>query len=264
MSWKITPIKHETFDRNPLIAVIGQVRFHPIVLIKQGQGVGDFQNKIRGKFPAFSEVDINSITIAQQHGPTDVMLDSQKEKQFVFATENGSTRITLGASSLTIENRAHEERQQLVEDLDATIRALEGVYGALNPTRIGLRYINAISKETLRRDLSRNRLNWSEIISDQFMYLPNLVDLEETLFYKEITSKMPMEGFLTLRYGMIKELDGEIRFRIDSDRFITQSYDVSRTQQTLISFSDDLFALYMSATGPALREWMSVSNKQKG
>ncbi len=260
MPWKITPIEHKTFGRNPLVVVTSQLRFHPIVLIKQGKGIGDFQDKLRHKFPAYSEVETTNITIGRPQGGSDVALDTQREKQYIFATENGKTRIVLGSASLSIENKSHEQRAQLVEEFQSAISALREVYGEISTLRIGLRYVNAVSKETLQQDLGRT-VNWTDIISHQFIRLPDPADTD-ALFYTEITSQIGQDGLLTIRYGLLKDTDNQVRFRIDSDRYLNAPYDISTTKEKLIAFSDDIFSLYMMAAGPALQEWMSNGKGQ--
>lgn len=257
MSWKLRQREHETFDRNPLVVVVSQLRFHPIVRIKQGELIGHFQDEIRSQFPTFSESLSNIITARAGQSANDVVFDTDQEKQFVFTTESGNTRIVLGATSLSIENKAHERRSQLVDDFALAIHALRKAYGSISPIRIGLRYVNQISKETLSRDLGRT-VSWNEAIHPQFLRLPDCVELEDTAFYSEITSPITSGGGMTVRYGLIREPDQQVKYRFDTDRYRLGPFDVETASAIINSLSDDLFSVFMEAAGPALMEWMAT------
>lgn len=255
MAWQLQHVKHETFSRNPLVVVTSQLRFHPIVLIRQGERIGAFQDKIRQKFPIFAEEKMNVLTATNNPSGGEVVWDTKQETQYTFATENGNVRIILSSALIAIENKMHERRAQLVEDFELAINALTSVYGGISAVRLGLRYVDLINRDKLARDLGRN-VQWCDIVSPQFLALPTPVDLDSTLFYKEITSSVRSEGALTLRYGLLRDTDHVIKFRFDSDRYLNASYDVAKTREKIMSFSDDIYALFMMATGPVLKEWM--------
>lgn len=257
MPWTLKAIENKVFSRNTLAVVMGQLRFHPILLIRQKEGIGAFQMKIRKRFPRYAETATNVIVARPDHSGSAIAFDAQQEPQYIFSTEDDKTRIVLGTDSLSVENKAHEDRRQLIEDIELAISVLRKVYGALSAARLGLRYINLISKERIEKDLNR-ALSWKEIISGQFVALPDVVDLDGTLFYSEITSSVKSDGALTLRHGLLKDQENNsLHFRIDADRYINGAYDIDRTRDKLMSFSDDIFAMFMTAAGPALLEWMN-------
>ena len=53
MSWRLPEHDLHTYPRNPLVAVVAQLRFDPI--LKIADRVADFQDRVRARFPKFEE-----------------------------------------------------------------------------------------------------------------------------------------------------------------------------------------------------------------
>lgn len=260
MGWQLEKSNHKVFEKNTLVVVASQLRFHPILLIKDGKHIAEFQEKIRSRFPIFSE-QIARVIVSQPN-PSDgeVKIETLEEKQYLFKKEDGSTTILLSSSSLALENRNHEERSQLISDFDMAINALLDIYAPVSARRIGLRYVNVIDKSKISGDLGRE-VNWAQLITEKFLTCPEgMVNLENTLFYSEFTSPMPepLLGAMTLRYGLIRASDPVVKFRFDTDRYLEGAFDVSSTSEKITSFADDIFSLFISAAGPELQTWMKA------
>ena len=140
--------------------------------------------------------------------------------------------------------------------MEVGIDALLKVYGPVTPTRLGLRYVDVVDKERIEADLGR-RTTWQDLISDRFLSVPTgLANLEDTLFACEVVSAMPAGGALTVRHGLVREGDQTVKYRLDADRYVESGIDPTRIVEQLGSFADDLFAVFVAAMGPDLREWM--------
>lgn len=248
MTWTLPSQPHRVFERNPLVAVIVELRFFPI--LKVPAKVDDFQDKVRTVFPAFQEAKSQMINL----GPAPVEVRS--EHFFTFTKLDESSILSLSTSSLSLESRRHEHREQLFADVQVGVDALSTVFGPVATNRLGLRYVDVIDNERIAADLGRPT-GWDRLISKPFAAVPaGVADLEETLFACEIASPIANGGAQTVRYGLIKDGDGRRKFRLDVDRYVEGPIKPTQVVSLLNTFADDIFAVFMAAAGPDLLEWM--------
>jgi uncharacterized protein (TIGR04255 family) len=179
MTWNVPAQPHMVFERNPLVAVVVELRFFPI--LKLPDRIADFQEHVRSAFPAFQDVTRQLINLPPA-GPIEV----RNERLFSFAKADESSTLSLSTSSLTVESRRHERREHFIDDAKVGIDALTKVCGPVVPTRIGLRYVNVIDKNVIEHDLGRST-EWQKLISNRFLAVPAaLADLDGTLFACEV------------------------------------------------------------------------------
>lgn len=253
MTWNVPAQPHKVFERNPLVAVIVELRFFPI--LKLPDKVADIQEQVRSTFPAFQDVTRQLINL-QPAGPIEV----RNERLFNLVKADESSTLSLSTSSLAVESRRHERREHFINDVKVAINALLEVCGPVVPTRLGLRYVDVIDKEAIERDLGRST-TWPKLISDRFLAVPTaLADLDGTLFACEVASSMPSGGGQTVRYGLIQDADKRTKFRLDVDRYLDAPGDPSKLVELLGAFADDIFAVFVAAMGPDLKTWMPERN----
>jgi uncharacterized protein (TIGR04255 family) len=248
MTWTLPPQTHRVFERNPLVAVIVELRFHPILRIPNE--VAAYQDQVRAAFPAFEQATRQMINL----GPAPVAVHS--ENFFAFAKASGDSTLTLSKSSLSLESRHHERREQLFADVKVGIDALVRVFGSVAPIRLGLRYVNVIDRERIAADLSRPT-SWDRLLSERFSSVPGgVADLDGTLFACEVASSVLEGGVQTARYGLIKDGEDRAKFRLDVDRYQEGIFDLTNLVPRLNAFADDIFAFFIAAAGPDLLAWM--------
>jgi uncharacterized protein (TIGR04255 family) len=251
MSWNVAPQPHKVFIRNPLVAVVVELRFFPILKLAEQTQVATFQERVRETFPTFQDVTRQLVNL----GPA-MPVEIRSERLFNFAKQDESSTLTLSTSSLALESRRHERREHFINDAKVGIEALTDTCGPLVPTRLGLRYVNLVDKERVEKDLGRST-TWPALVSERFLAVPTgLPDLEETLFACEVGSTMPSRGGQTVRYGLVEDSDKKVKFRLDVDRHITGAVEPSQLVELLGAFADDAFAVFVSAMGPDLKAWM--------
>jgi uncharacterized protein (TIGR04255 family) len=249
MSWTVPTQPHIVFQRNPLVAVIVEVRFFPI--LKLADKIADVQDQVRSTFPAFHDVTRQLINL-QPAGP----IELRNERLFNFVKPDDSSTLSLSTSALVVESRRHQQREHFMRDADVGIEALTRVCGPVVPTRLGLRYVNIVDKEEIEKDLQRST-TWPQLISDRFLRVPTgLADLDGTLFACEVGSSMPSGGGQTVRYGLVQEGDKKVKFRLDVDRYVESPGDPSKLVDRLGALADDVFAVFVAAMGADLRAWM--------
>lgn len=248
MSWSVPRQDHRVFVRNPLVAVVVELRFFPILKIPES--VPDFQEEVRGVFPAFQEVTRQFVNLGPI-GPVEV----RSERLFNLHKPDQSATLTLSTASLTLESRRHDERKTFIAEAKLGVDALRKLYGHLVPTRLGLRYVNVIDKERIEADLGR-ATTWPSLIAAPFLAVPTgLADLKNTVFACEVGSSMAVGG-QTVRYALVPDGDGRLKYRLDADRYIENAVDPSQIVELLGTFADDLFAVFVAAMGPDLSAWM--------
>ena len=249
MTWNVPPQPHKVFERNPLVAVIVELRFFPI--LKLADKIADVQERLRGTFPAYQDVTRQLVNL-QPAGPVEL----RNERLFNFVKADESSMLSLSTSALALESRRHARRETFIADAKVGLDALVDVCGPVVPTRLGLRYVDIIDKEAIEKDLGR-ATSWSSLVSERFMAVPTgLADHDETRFACEVGSAMPGGGGQTVRYGLIQDTDRRIKFRLDVDRYLDQPGDASKLVELLGAFADDLFAVFVAAMGTDLKAWM--------
>lgn len=256
MTWSLSAPEHTVFPRNPLVVVVAQLRFHPI--LKVADRLADFQDVVRERFPAFQVRASRTVEFREPVG-----LDVRDEQQFVFLSADGLTTLYLSPTSLGFDCRAHHERADLHHDFGLAMRALLAAHKSVAPTRLGLRYVNAIHRERIERDLGRP-VAWSELVTPSFRRVPGDAPLDEsTQFASEVTSGTGGLGQLTARCALVSPPGSTGReFRLDFDRYAESGVTADTVDSLLTSFADDIYALFRSAAGPGLEEWMRLTSKQ--
>lgn len=248
MAWNLPDFEYVRYKRNPLAAVIAQLRFHPILKIEKEYA--GFQERVRQQFPRFGIGNIQDVRVDFKGAQV------SQRREFRFDTLDQKMAITLSPTSLSLISRAHESREVFGAAMQLAIESLAAEYGQVVGTRLGLRYINHVFREPIAQDLGHD-VAWSDLIHGDFLRLPrDLSDLEGTHYVMEARSTMT-RGDLTLRYGLIQEEPGrEVFFRLDSDRYLAEEFDASDTQEMLREFSRDIYAVFRAAAAPGLEKWM--------
>ena len=237
------------YPRNPLAAVVADLRFHPI--LKIGSKVPDFQEAVRSVFTEYQE-QAQQFVAVQPFGPMQVT----QGMGYIFRKSNGKAALTLTTTSLTLDSRQHADRDQLINEACLGFEALIALYKPVSAIRFGLRYINIIDREPIAQDLRRH-VEWNDLVTNTFCSVPSgMADAEGTHYSVEVSSTMT-EGGLTVRYGLLPDArDNREKFRFDSDRYVDGPIDGGQIRAMLARFADDIYAVFTAAKGPALEEWM--------
>lgn len=253
MIWKFPYYQHAVYQRNPLVAVVVDLRFSPI--LKISTGVPEFQDHVRVAFPDFLEESTRVVNL-QPLGPIEV----KEDKIFSFLNQSQS-KLSLTTGALTLEARGHHDREQLIRDFTVGLRALEESFRPIRVLRLGLRYINLLDKVRHEADLHR-ALSWPDLVNSPYCNEPTSNGGNDGVFFNvEVTSPSEQNGHLTLRYGLIPEpVARKPVFRFDVDRYTDTIGEVGEVPALLEQFSGDIFCAFKSFAGQALIEWMGETN----
>lgn len=96
MPWQVPRQEHRVFARNPLIAVLVEHRFHPV--LKVPSLIPDFQERVRGVFPRYATAKRKVVTFAPNG-----QVESREEQVFSFVKVDESATLTLSQSALTLD-----------------------------------------------------------------------------------------------------------------------------------------------------------------
>ena len=167
--------------------------------------------------------------------------------------------IVLSKSALGIEYTAHRDRQTLLSDFKLALEALTEIYAPVSAVRLGLRYVNVITRERVGADMKRP-LAWTDLLTPKFAAVPGgLIEIDdETVFLSEISSPYG-RGSMTVRYGILRDAADKTRhFRLDTDRFLDGAFQTAEVLDLLDGFSYDIFQVFSTVAGESLLEWMRL------
>ena len=229
------------YAKAPLVQVASDLRFPPILKIASGPPV-DFQERIRGAFPLFAAVpNLGFSQLPQmpqlQAEILQVIGPQLGGVSYQFQTEDQKSTITLSTSSFSLTTTDYNIWEDFRNHLTGPLMALEEIYRPAFFSRIGLRYIDAINRQSLGLE---NRL-WSALIN-----APLLGELALPVFEhntevagRQLTIRIPDgTGKITLRHGhaIIQGKPG-LCYVIDFDFFRDQRTEVKNAGSALDRFN---------------------------
>ncbi|MBV6418700.1 MAG: hypothetical protein CMLOHMNK_03630 [Steroidobacteraceae bacterium] len=131
--------------RSPLIRVIAQLRFPPIVSLGQSEFVGPFQEEIRPRYPVLRPEETAGIVV----GPGIVHAGSGIVWR--FHDKSDTWRVSLAREFVALESLAYKDRDDFFERLEEILVALEKLAKLTVYDRLGVRYVNRVHPPELDR-----------------------------------------------------------------------------------------------------------------
>ena len=128
---------------SPLSGVLVQITFPEILSIADKYFIGDFQEKIRNKFP-YNVLDHN-LTLKSLHEPQNL----SKTPNWRFYDESRYWRVSLTTKFLALETRRYSGRASLVQQVSGLVEAFTSTVKPDLLTRIGVRYVDQVYGEKL-------------------------------------------------------------------------------------------------------------------
>jgi len=244
-------VKRVIYQKNPLKEVICQLRFPPILKIDT-ELPAMFQERIRKDYPNFTEIPDFRVEIPlpiQRQIPPDLlekMLSPQLDtKNYVFSTSDESWQVNLTRSFLALTARQYRRREDYIQRLDGPLSALIELYQPAHFSRIGLRYIDVIS----RKDLGLEAEPWSELLMPQVLGIlgdehvgSSVLDFQSR-FVSQLDDNVSVAKVVT---GIEEGDSNGLSFRIDSDFFTESNIPVEDVNDKLN---------YLASQGSRLFRW---------
>lgn len=235
------------YRRNQLSEVICQLRFPEILSISEKAPV-DFQEAIRAEFPQFQRrMDVAAPKITGV--PGNMTLQNQPATvNYQFASADGIWRVNLTGKFISLSCSRYTCWEEFAGMLDKPLAAFIQVYKPAYFERVGLRYLNFIS----RGELGLGAMPFQELI--QPCYLGPLGEedvLEGNVSRCSVDAEMGLRGGCRVKIhagpGLVKkngQPDKEVKFIFDQDLYMPGQLPVNLSAgalQTLHSQANSLF-----------------------
>ncbi|MEC4819624.1 MAG: TIGR04255 family protein, partial [Scytonema sp. PMC 1069.18] len=129
----------------PLVRVIAQVRFPPILSIEKKDFVGSFQEAIREQYPILKPEQTQGLVFSPQG-----VVQTTPQVTWRFVDTTNSWRVSLAPNFVAIETTDYLSRSDFLERLKNVLVALNESFNPRIIERFGLRYIDRLVGQNLK------------------------------------------------------------------------------------------------------------------
>ena len=173
------------YEKNQLVETICQLRF-PTILSIDTKEPADFQDTIRAVFPGYvCQMD----PVAGPDGK------SLQVRNHTFVTEDGTFKISLTKDFIALSTIRYPDWEGFARMLDEPLGQFIRLYKPAYFSRIGLRYLNAFSREQL--GLTGRR--WNDLLQPQVLGILDDDSINESDVVK---CSFDVERRFTERFGL--------------------------------------------------------------
>jgi len=245
--------------KNQLAEVICQFRF-PDILIINSTPPAQFQEMIRSTFPQFS-VRQESTAPKVKNVNGSLQIDTPPvTNNYQFSTADNIWRVNLTKNFISLCCSRYNRWEEFAKHFDQVLAAFITTYSPAYFTRIGLRYMNFIS----RKDLNLDSIPYSELIKP--CYLGPLGEhdtIEGNIVRNTVDTQIQLRNGCTLKIhagpGMINRngvADEEPKFIFDQDLFMSGNIPVQTSAGTLNALHSQAYSVFRGAIEDTLFEAM--------
>lgn len=247
------------YQKAPLLEVICQLRF-PTILSISAKEPAEFQELIRGDFPRYSK-NLEKLPPKVMNGPNGVKVEEQPTvTNYQFLAADGRWKVNLTNSFIALATPAYTTWEEFAGKLDEILAHFIAVYKPAFFERIGLRYINAISRQAL--DLEE--IPFADLIQPAYLGLMSEDDVNERAFLRamqEAEVKLPGGCQLKLHCGpgMVKRgnvEDKEVKFILDIDIFMAGKVEMKHSAGALTTVHTNANRVFRGAITRTLHNAM--------
>ena len=162
----------------PVREVICQLRFPSILTINTVEPA-DFQESIRAEFPQYTRrQDAAPPRITGLGGPSPKVEQQPPVTNYSFLSEDNCWRLNLTRDFIALSTRSYPGWEEFALHLDKPLAAFIRLYKPAYFQRVGLRYLNVVS----RSQLGLEDVRWSELFSPAYTAPMQDTDIAEDRF----------------------------------------------------------------------------------
>jgi len=235
------------YRENPLAEVICQLRF-PEILAISAEAPVEFQEAIRSEYPGFArrqELPAPRITGT----PGNLTLQKQQPiTNYQFSSPDGVWRVNLTGTFISLTCSRYTCWEDFAARLDKPLAAFIRIYKPAYFERVGLRYLNFIS----RFQLGLEGVPFSELIAPCYLGPLAEDDVQEASATRcSVDAEMALRGGCRVKLhagpGLVKrgnKEDKEVKFIFDQDLYMPGQLQlnlVAGALQTLHTQADSIF-----------------------
>ena len=244
---------------NQLGEVICQLRF-PEILTIQAEIPAAFQEMIRDEFPSYTvRKELPAPKIAGL--PGNLQIEKQQPiNNYQFASADGVWRINLTSRFISLACTKYTCWEDFARKLDKPLAAFIQIYRPAYFERVGLRYLNFIS----RMDLGLQNVPYRDLFQPQYLGL--LADEqipEPAVTRSSVDTELAIRGGCRVKIhagpGLVKragQQDQEIKFIFDQDLYMPGHVDVKFSAGALQTLHSQAFAIFRGAITDTLHDAM--------
>lgn len=251
------------YRRNQLAEVICQLRFPEILTIGAELPV-QFQEAIRDEYPQFLRRQENSapkITGAPGH----FSLENQPAViNYQFTSADGVWRVNLTSRFISLTCSRYTCWEDFAKKLDKPLAAFIRLYRPAYFERVGLRYLNFISRSSL--DLTGTP--FSELFAPCYLGPLALDHVNESSVTRcSVDTEMSIRGGCRVKLhagpGLVKrggQQDREVKFIFDQDLYMPGQVPVNLSAGALQTLHSQAFAIFRGAITDTLHDALDPQN----
>lgn len=251
------------YGKNQLGEVICQLRF-PEILTIETSIPAQFQEAIRQQFPHYSvrkEAPVPKLTGA----PGNMTLQNQPQSNnYQFVSADGRWRVNLTSKFISLACARYTSWEDFAAMLDQPLAAFIQIYRPAFFDRIGLRYLNFISREAI----GMQDVPFHELIQPQYLGL-----LSDPEIMEASASRCSMDAELAIRGGcrakihagpgLVKrngQQDKEVKFVFDQDLYMMGNIPVHHSAGALQTLHSQAYTIFRGAITDALHDALEPRN----
>lgn len=248
------------YSKNQLGDVICQLRF-PEILTIETTLPAMFQEEIRQEFPAYS--------LRRESAPPRITgaaggnLQLEKPAQinnYQFTSADGVWRVNLTSRFISFACSKYTSWESFAGMLDKPLAAFIRIYKPAYFERVGLRYINFIS----RRDLGLEEYPFSRLMAPQYLGILSESDIRESA-----VNRSTVDAELSIRGGCKVKIhagpgkitrngaqDKEVKFIFDQDLFMPGNVPIKISAAALQTLHGQAYSIFRGAITELLHDAM--------
>ena len=238
------------YSNNQLAEVICQLRFPEILTIGANVPV-TFQEAIRHEFPRYSAR--NEAPAPKISGiPGNLQIENQTPTvNYQFASADGKWRVNLTSKFISLSTSSYTDWETFAKMLDVPLAAFIKTYNPAFFERVGLRYMNFIS----RTELSLEGIPYRDLIQPAYLGLLSKEEINEPS-----CSRCSMDAELSLNGGCRAKIhagpglvkrnnhpDPEVKFILDIDLFMGGNIPVNYSAGALETIHAQAYPIFRDA-----------------
>ncbi len=237
--------KRIIYKKNPLVEVICQFRFPPILSIDT-EVPAKFQEAIRKKYPLFKENAEILIRFPNISKDADTPIADKLEfppstinrKNYEFISSDENWKINLTREFLALSTTSYHRWENFKAQLDEAFRAFIDIYTPAHFSRIGLRYKDIIN----RSSLGLGDTAWVELLKPYILGILNDATISPNIIATTNVSEIKLsddQSTVRITSGLVQEAQTkELAYMIDSDFFIDQKTTIEKSIDKLNYFNE--------------------------
>ena len=213
------PYERFHYVRSPLVEVICQLRFPTILSIGANEPAA-FQEAIRKDFPKYMTRQEQLPPKVVKKGNATALEPQKPITNYHFISEDGHWKLNLTQNFISLSTLAYPRWEEFARRLDKPLAAFIATYHPDFFERIGLRYVNAVSRQRLGLE---GQL-WDDLIQSQYIGILGEPDVEESEIAKcSLEVDTPLVGGYRMKLrtgpGLVGggKTDKEVKFVLDAD-----------------------------------------------